>query len=164
MMALPFYLTKGEDSVFFLYWNALPPTREIYCLYTEKPTQAISSPIVNPNSRTFGTEGKIVWAGSHHRPDTLLAGMDAAFAALVILAPAVLAQKKRPFQTPFLAPTHKSSIYGGFFCRVSLSVAFHSAHSRYASSSRSPMKSFYSDVVLRAWTAPLYTDSTKSPE
>ena len=56
-------------------------------------------------------------AGHHHRPETLLAGMDAALAALaelVILASAVLAQEERPFQTPFFASAHKSCS-GGFF-------------------------------------------------
>ena len=52
--------------------------------------------------------------GHHHRPEALLAGMDTAFAELVILTPAVLAQKERPFQTPFLASAHKSCS-GGFF-------------------------------------------------
>ena len=52
--------------------------------------------------------------GHHHRPETLLAGMDTALAELVVLAPAVLAQEERPFQTPFLAPAHKSCS-GGFF-------------------------------------------------
>ena len=53
--------------------------------------------------------------GYHHRPETLLAGMDTALAELVVLAPAVLAQEERPFQTPFLAPAHKSPSSGGFF-------------------------------------------------
>ena len=34
--------------------------------------------------------------------------MDTAFAELVILTPAVLAQEGRPFQAPFLAPALKS--------------------------------------------------------
>ena len=62
----------------------------------------------------FGTEGKIMRTGHHHRPEALLAGMDTAFAELVILTPAVLAQEERPFQTPFLASAHKSCS-GGFF-------------------------------------------------
>lgn len=53
--------------------------------------------------------------GHHHRPETLLAGMDTALAELVILASAVFAQEERPFQTPFLAPAHKSPNSGGFF-------------------------------------------------
>ena len=52
--------------------------------------------------------------GHHHRPETLLAGMDTALAELIVLAPAVLAQEERPFQPPFLAPAHKSCS-GGFF-------------------------------------------------
>ena len=32
--------------------------------------------------------------GQHHRPETLLTGVDTAFAELVILASAVLAQKE----------------------------------------------------------------------
>ena len=49
-------------------------------------------------------------AGRHHRPETLLAGMGAALTELVILTPAILAQEERPFQTPFLAPTHSKEI------------------------------------------------------
>ena len=58
--------------------------------------------------------------GHHHRPETLLAGMDTAFAEFVILTPAVLAQEEVPFQTPFLAPAHKSPNSGGFFCGAGL--------------------------------------------
>jgi len=59
--------------------------------------------------------------GQHYCPETLLAGMDTALAKLVILASAVLAQEERPFQTPFLAPAHKSPSTGGFFYGVGLS-------------------------------------------
>ena len=52
--------------------------------------------------------------GHHHRPETLFTGMDTALAELVVLAPAVLAQEERPFQTPFFASAHKSCS-GGFF-------------------------------------------------
>ena len=48
-------------------------------------------------------------AGYHYRPEALLAGMDVALTELVILTPAVLVQKERPLQTPFLAPAHKLS-------------------------------------------------------
>src|SRR5699024_3519153 len=101
----------------------------------------------------FGTEGKIVRTGQHHRPETLLAGMNAALAELVILAPAVLAQEERPFQTPFFTPAHKSPSSGGFFWGVGLSGAFRAPHSRFASSSRSRMEGFFSGVVLHssAW-------------
>ena len=88
--------------------------------------------------------------GQHHRPETLLAGMDTALAELVILASAVLAQEERPFQTPFLAPAHKSPSSGGFFCGAGLSGLFRSTHSRFASSSRSRIEDFLSGVVLRA--------------
>lgn len=50
--------------------------------------------------------------GHHHRPKTLLAGVNTAFAELIALMPAVLAQKERLFQTPFLiqAITHPASV------------------------------------------------------
>ena len=83
-----------------------------------------------------------MWEGHHHRPETLLAGMDAALTELVVLAPAVLAQEECPFQTPFLAPAHKSPSSGGFFCGAGLSKAFRSAHSRFAFSSRAWMEGF----------------------
>ena len=117
-----------------------------YCSYTEKFPRMAFSPILDPNSRTFGTEGKIVRAGYHYSPETLLAGMDAALTELVILAPAVLAQEECPFQTPFLAQAHKSPISGGFFCGAGLSGAFRSAHSRFASSSRSRIEGFFSGM------------------
>ena len=88
--------------------------------------------------------------GHYHRPETLFAGMSSALTELVILMPPVLAQKERPFQTPFLAPAHKSPNSGGFFCGAGLSGPFRSAHSRFASSSRSRMEGFFSGVVLRA--------------
>ena len=84
-------------------------------------------------SAFLGAAGKIVRTGQHHRPETLLAGMDTALAEFVILASAVLAQEERPFQTPFLAPAHKSPSSGGFFCGAGLSGLFRSAHSRFAS-------------------------------
>ena len=55
-----------------------------------------------------------MWTSDEKRPETLLAGMDTALTEFVVLAPAVLTQKERPFQTPFLAPAHKSCS-GGFF-------------------------------------------------
>ena len=63
--------------------------------------------------------------GQHHRPETLLAGMGAALTELVILTPAILAQEERPFQTPFLAPTHKLPNSGGFFCGAGLPEEYH---------------------------------------
>lgn len=86
--------------------------------------------------------------GHHYHPETLLAGMDTALAELIVLAPAVLTQEERPFQTPFLAPAHKSPSSGGFFCGAGLSGPFRSAHSRFAFSSRSRMEGFFSGVVL----------------
>ena len=45
MAALPFCLTKGENLVFFLCRNALPPYMgKSYCPYTEKPPQAVFFP------------------------------------------------------------------------------------------------------------------------
>ena len=45
MAALTFCLTKGENLVFFLCRNALPPYMgKSYCPYTEKPTQAVFFP------------------------------------------------------------------------------------------------------------------------
>ena len=85
------------------------PTREIICPYTENPPQAVFSSILSPNSRTslFGAKGKIVRTGHHHRPKTLLAGVDTALADLVVLAAAVLTQEESPFQPPLLAPAHR---------------------------------------------------------
>ena len=55
----PFNLTKGENPAFFLCRNALAaPHGKSYCPYTEKPPQAVSSPILNPNSRVFWNGGK----------------------------------------------------------------------------------------------------------
>ena len=101
--------------------------------------------------------------GQHHRPETLLAGMDTALAELVVLAPAVLAQEERPFQTPFLAPAHKLSNSGGFFWGAGLSGLFRSAHSRFASSSRSRMEGFFSGVVLRASVWAFSNSSPRRP-
>ena len=91
-----------------------------------------------------------MWAGHHHSPETLLAGMDAALTELVVLTPTVLAQEECPFKTPFLAPAYKSPNSGGFFCGAGLSRAFRSTHSRFAFSSRARMEGFFSSVVLLA--------------
>ena len=42
----------------------------------------------------LGAAGKIVRAGHYYRPETLLAGMNAALTELVVLAPAVLTQEE----------------------------------------------------------------------
>ena len=60
-----------------------------------------------------------MWARHHHRPETLLAGMDTTLADLVILAAAVLPQEKSPFQPPLLAPAHRSCSVGFFWCALS---------------------------------------------
>lgn len=96
----------------------------------------------------FGTEGKIMRTGHHHRPETLLAGMDTTLADLVISAAAVLPEEEGPFQPPLLAPAHRSCS-GGFFCWA-LSGGLRSPHSRLASASRSRMEGRFSGVVLRA--------------
>ena len=111
----------------------------------------------------LGAAGKIVRAGHYYRPETLLAGMGTAFAKFVVLAPGVLAQEERPFQTPFLTPAHKSTSSGGFFCGAGLSGAFRSAHSRFASSSRSRMEGFLSGVVLRASAWAFSNSSPRRP-
>ena len=111
----------------------------------------------------FGTAGKIVRAGHHHCPEALLAGIDTAFTELVILASAVLAQEERPFQTPLFAPAHMSPSSGGFFCGAGLSGAFRSAHSRFASSSRSRIEGFFSGVVLRASVWAFSNSSPRRP-
>ena len=59
MTALLSYLSKGENPAFFLCRTALPPhTGNSYCPYTGKPPQAVSSPILNPNSCVFWNGGK----------------------------------------------------------------------------------------------------------
>lgn len=66
-------------------------------------------------SAFLGAAGKIVRTGQHHRPETLLAGMDTALADLIVPAAAVLPQEEGPLQPPLLAPAHRSCS-GGFFC------------------------------------------------
>ena len=59
MTALLSYLPKCENPAFFLCRTALPPhTGNSYCPYTGKPPQAVSSSILNPNSRTFWNDWK----------------------------------------------------------------------------------------------------------
>src|SRR5699024_3127597 len=101
--------------------------------------------------------------GPPHRPEALLAGMDTAFAELVILASAVLAQEECPLHTPFLAPAHKSPSSGGFFCGAGLSGPFRDPHSRFASSNRSRIEGFFSGVVLRASAWAFSSSSPRRP-
>lgn len=53
-------------------------------------------------------------AGHHRCPETLLAGVGAALADIVILSAAVLTQEEGPLQPPLLAPAHRSCS-GAFF-------------------------------------------------
>ena len=90
----------------------------------------------------FGAFGKVAGTGDQNRPETLLALMGAAEADLVILPPAVLPQEEGPFQTPFLAPAHRSPCSGASRPGRFTSGGLRSAHSRFASSSRSRMEGF----------------------
>lgn len=90
----------------------------------------------------FGAFGKIVGTGNQNHPETLLAIMGAAKTDLVILPPAVFPQEEGPFQTPFLAPAHRSPCSGASRPERFTSGGLRSAHSRFASSSRSRMEGF----------------------
>ena len=54
-------------------------------------------------------------ASDQTRPETLLAIVDAVAAERVVRLASPVIQEERPFQTPFLAPAHKSPSSGGFF-------------------------------------------------
>ena len=95
----------------------------------------------------FGECGLVMGAGDKDRPETLLAGMDTAFADLVVLAAAVLSQEERPLQPPFPAPAHRSCSGGFFWC--ALSGGLRSPHSFFASASRSRMEGRFSGAVRR---------------
>ena len=97
----------------------------------------------------FGAFGKIVGTGNQNRPETLLAPVSAAKTDLVILPPAVLPQEEGPFQTPFLAPAHRSPCSGASRPGRFTSGGLRSAHSRFASSSRSRMEAFFSGSSRR---------------
>lgn len=96
----------------------------------------------------FRACGQVMGTGDERCPETLLAGMDTAFAEFVILASAVLPQEEGPLQPPFFTPAHRSCS-GGFFCWA-LSGGLRSPHSRLASASRSRMEGFFSGMVRRA--------------
>ncbi len=74
------------------------------------------------------------------RPETLLAAVNTFFADMVILPPAVLTQKERPFQPPLLASAHRQSCSGTSRPGFLPSWGLCSAHSRFASSNRSRME------------------------
>ena len=153
MMVLPYYLKVKIRRFPYAETPSCSIWEIILPLYGKADTSG-PSPILNPNSCIFETAGRIVRTRQHYRLETLLAGVDAALAELVILTPAVLAQEERPFQTPFLAPAHKSSNSGGFFCGAGLSGLFRSAHSHFASSRCSQMEGVFSGAVLctSSWT------------
>ena len=90
----------------------------------------------------FGAFGKIAGTGHQNRPETLLALMGAAKTDLVILPSAVFPQEEGPFQTPFLAPAHRSPCSGASRPGRFTSGGLRSAHSRFASSNRSRMEGF----------------------
>ncbi len=90
----------------------------------------------------FGAFGKVMGTSNHSYPETLLAVMGAAYTDLVILPPAVFTQEEGPFQPPFLAPAHRSPCSGASRPGRFTSGGLRSAHSRFASSSRSRMEGF----------------------
>ena len=57
----------------------------------------------------FRACGQVMGTGDERCPEALLAGMDTAFADLVVLAADVLPQEEGPFQPPLLASAHRSS-------------------------------------------------------
>ena len=77
--------------------------RELFCVFR---------PLIFTYFRPFGI---VMRTSDQTRPETLLAAVNTFFTDMVILPPAVLTQEERPFQTPFLAPAHKSPSSGGFF-------------------------------------------------
>ena len=101
--------------------------------------------------------------GQQHHPEALLAGMDTALAELVILALAVLAQEERPFQTPFLALTHKSPNFGGLLLRGGLVRFFRGPRSRFAFTCRSRIEGFFFCVVLCASAQAFSSSSPRRP-
>lgn len=90
----------------------------------------------------FGAFGKVMGTSNHSYPETLLAIMGTAKTDLVILPPTVLPQEEGPFQTPLLAPAHRSPCSGASRPGRFTSGGLRSAHSRLASSSRSRMEGF----------------------
>ena len=86
-----------------------------------------------------------------NRPETLLAAVNTFFTDMVILPPAVLAQKERPFQPPFFTSAHRQSCSGTSRPGFLPSGGLCSAHSRFAFSNRSRMEGF-SGVVRSAYS------------
>ena len=97
----------------------------------------------------FGASGQIVGTGHHHRPETLLAGVDAALTEFIVLAAAILSQEEGPFLPPLFTPAHRSPCSGVSRPGCFTSGGLRSAHSRFASSSRSRMEGFFSGSSRR---------------
>ena len=109
----------------------------------------------------FHALGLEVRAVQHHRPEALLAGMDAALAEPVVLPPAILPQEEGPFQPPLHAPAHSSPSSGGFFSGAGLGCCF--AHSCFAAASRSRMEGFFSGCVRSACSLAFSSSSPRLP-
>ena len=75
--------------------------------------------------------------GQHHRLETLFAGMNSAFAELVILVLAVFTQEERPFQMPFLAPAHMSPSSVSFYSRAGIRAQWSDTYSSFTSAATS---------------------------
>lgn len=58
MMALPFCPNVKIRRFSYAEMPCRSTWKKSYCPYTEKPPQAFSAPILNPNSRTFWSGGK----------------------------------------------------------------------------------------------------------
>lgn len=90
----------------------------------------------------FRTPGKIIGTGNQFHPEALLATVDAIPAEGVVLPSPTFTQKESPFQPPFFAPAHRLPCSGVLRPVCPFSEGFRSAHSRFASSSRSRMEGF----------------------
>ena len=113
--------------------------RELFCVFR---------PLILTDFRAFGT---VMRTSDQTCPETLLAAVNTFFADMVILPPAVLTQEERPFQPPFLASAHRQSWPGASRPGFLPSGGLCSAHSRFASASRSRMEGF-SGVVRSAYS------------
>ena len=90
----------------------------------------------------FGTPGKVPGTGKLLHPEALLAIMDTVPTEGVVLPPSGIPQEESPLHPPFLAPAHRSPCSGVLRPGCPFSEGFRSAHSRFASSSRSRMEGF----------------------
>ena len=141
---LPFCVMESvEKAAFFLLYQQAHRhvIKHKGCLFRSRQ-RSLWSRFSTHIPTFFHAFGLVMRTGNQNRPEALLAGMDTAFADLIILAAAILHQEEGPFHPPFFTPAHRLPCSGASRPERPFSGGLCSEHSFFASSSRSRIDGF----------------------